>query len=126
MTPSEMFVRLTLLVMPVEARERQRFYREFGRRLREARRSAGLTQALLADSVGLSRTSITNIERGNQHIPLHLLPELAAALGDDVHELLPPLTNGALQPMLADLSPPDREWVRRVVEEPGNDADATA
>lgn len=111
-------------MMPVEARERQRFYREFGRRLREARRSAGLTQAVLADSVGLSRTSITNIERGNQHIPLHLLPELAAAVGDDVHELLPPLANGALLPMLADLSASDREWVRRVVEDDHDDAEA--
>jgi transcriptional regulator with XRE-family HTH domain len=92
------------------------FYREFGRRLREARRSVGMTQAVLADSVGLSRTSITNIERGKQHIPLHLLPELAAALGDDALGLVPPLANGTLKPMIADLSPSDRAWVRRVVE----------
>jgi transcriptional regulator with XRE-family HTH domain len=36
----------------------------FGRRLRELRRSAGITQEQLANEVGLTVESISNIERG--------------------------------------------------------------
>jgi transcriptional regulator with XRE-family HTH domain len=64
-------------------------YKEFGRGLKKARRDADLTQKQVADRVGLSRTSITNIERGNQHIALHHLFLLAAAVGRQPEELLP-------------------------------------
>jgi transcriptional regulator with XRE-family HTH domain len=64
-------------------------YLDFGRRLRMARREAQLTQEALAKRVGLSRTSITNIEQGNQHVGLHLLYELAKAVGVRPVELLP-------------------------------------
>jgi len=65
-------------------------YRELGRRIRDARRGAELTQEALAGRLGLSRTSITNIERGIQHIPVHVLFDLGRALGVTVMELLPP------------------------------------
>lgn len=64
-------------------------YQEFGLRLRNARRAAKLTQEGLAQRVGLSRTSITNIEKGRQHASLHLLFYLAAAVGVEPAELLP-------------------------------------
>jgi transcriptional regulator with XRE-family HTH domain len=64
-------------------------YRQFGRRLRELREAAGLTQGEVADRVKLKRTSITNIERGRQHIALHQLFLLAAAVGKDPSDLLP-------------------------------------
>jgi transcriptional regulator with XRE-family HTH domain len=64
-------------------------YRAFGHTLRQARLDAGLTQRLLAERVGLRRTSITNIERGTQHISLHQLFLLAGALGVRPDELLP-------------------------------------
>jgi transcriptional regulator with XRE-family HTH domain len=68
-------------------------YREFGRLVREAREKADggrrMTQEALAKRVRLSRTSITNIERGNQHVGLHLLYDLARALGKRPAELLP-------------------------------------
>ena len=46
--------------------ERDEFYAEVGRRVRMAREAAGLTQDALADQVELSRTSVTNIEKGRQ------------------------------------------------------------
>src|SRR5690242_113789 len=55
-------------------------YVEFGRQLREARDDAGLTQGQLADAVGLSRTSITNIEAGTQPVALHMLFALSRAV----------------------------------------------
>lgn len=64
-------------------------YRDFGRRLRKAREKATLTQDGLAKRVGLTRTSITNMEHGNQHVGLHLLYRLAKAVGVPPVELLP-------------------------------------
>ena len=48
-----------------------------------------MTQDAVADRVSLSRTSITNIEKGRQHISLHMLFHLSAAVGVDPHELIP-------------------------------------
>lgn len=47
-----------------------------------------MTQAELAERVGLGRTSVTNLERGKQNPPLSLLPKLAQALGVSPSELL--------------------------------------
>lgn len=64
-------------------------YRAFGRALRNARKEAELTQKEVAQRVGLSRTAITNIERGNQHVALHQLFLLASAVGVEPAMLLP-------------------------------------
>jgi transcriptional regulator with XRE-family HTH domain len=65
------------------------FYKEFGSRLQRARKKAGLTQKQVAERVELARTSITNIERGSQHIALHQLYQLAAVVGQEPTALLP-------------------------------------
>jgi transcriptional regulator with XRE-family HTH domain len=80
----------------------QRLYLEFGRLLREARSLADLTQQEVGRRVGLTRTSITNIERGSQHISLHQLFLLANAVGRKPTDLLP--ADGV---DLRDLVPPD-------------------
>ena len=64
-------------------------YQEFGLTLANARRSRRLSQAQLAVKVGLSRTSVTNIECGRQAIQLHQLYLLASILCVDVTSLLP-------------------------------------
>jgi transcriptional regulator with XRE-family HTH domain len=76
-------------------------YREFGALLRDSRRKAGLTQAQVADRVGLSRTSITNIEKGRQHVLLHQVFLLASAVGISPSALLP-----QAQAVLEELLPP--------------------
>lgn len=65
------------------------FYENLGRRIREAREAAGLTQEELALRVDLSRASIANVERGNQRVALHKFVELAQALGVEPMRLLP-------------------------------------
>lgn len=98
-------------------------YRDFGRQLRARRRQAHLTQQQLADRVGLSRTSITNIEKGTQHIALHVLYQLAGALGATPADLLPQerrlvevvLPAEVQQAVRRVLSEKDQEWVTRVV-----------
>ena len=64
-------------------------YREFGRRIRENRSRSQITQDMLAHQIGLSRTSVTNIERGRQAVLLHQVYDIARALDTTVHALLP-------------------------------------
>jgi transcriptional regulator with XRE-family HTH domain len=52
----------------------------FGERVRQFRQLRSMTQAALAETVGLTRTSITNIESGVQNPPLTLIHALADAL----------------------------------------------
>lgn len=71
-------------------------YKEFGRLLCNARKGAGLTQEDVSKRVGLSRTSITNIEKGRQHVSLHVLYLLANAIGISPSDLLPPKSSKTL------------------------------
>ena len=64
-------------------------YAAVGVRVREARRSQKMSQEDLANRVGLTRTSITNVEAGRQKLPLHTLFAIAEALGMEAKELLP-------------------------------------
>ena len=63
-------------------------YARIGRAIHEARRQHGLTQAELSSAVGLTRTSISNIEKGRQKILLHTFFEIARALGIDPAQLV--------------------------------------
>ena len=65
------------------------YYQQVGRLICAARKAAGLTQQDLADEVDLSRTSITNVENGNQPVSLWLLTLIAAAVNRELAELLP-------------------------------------
>jgi transcriptional regulator with XRE-family HTH domain len=82
-------------------------YAQFGRQVRAARREARLTQQEVAERVGLTRTSVTNIERGIQHISLRQLYLLAAAVGLHPAQMLPrpeEATEGVLpEPALREL-----------------------
>lgn len=74
-----------------------RLYQTLGERLRALREqqddSRGrLTQAALAKQVGLERTSITNIEKGAQKVPLHVLFRICETLRVPVAEVLPALS----------------------------------
>jgi transcriptional regulator with XRE-family HTH domain len=81
--------------------DEKRLYAALGtrlKRLREADRGPDgkLTQGALAREVGLERTSITNIERGNQKVPLHVLYRICEVLQVPVADLLP--TQAEAQP----------------------------
>ena len=64
-------------------------YISFGELVRKHRARLCLTQEGLGDKIGLSRTSITNIEKGRQHVALHQLFALARALKVPATALLP-------------------------------------
>ena len=64
-------------------------YTAIGLRVRSARNRAELTQEDLGKAVGVLRTSITNIEKGRQRLPIDLLFDIADALGVQAAALLP-------------------------------------
>jgi transcriptional regulator with XRE-family HTH domain len=71
--------------LPLEAG----FYRQLGENIRQYRQRLGLSQEVLARLVGLTRTSLTNIESGRQHPPLFTFCEIAEQLKVEATELLP-------------------------------------
>ena len=60
---------------------------ELGTRLREARTAAGLTQAQLAEAIGVSRKTINTVENGVFVPSTTLALKLARALGTHVEAL---------------------------------------
>jgi transcriptional regulator with XRE-family HTH domain len=83
-----------------------KFYETLGARLRARREEIHLRQAELAESVGLSRTSITNIELGRQRLFLDQFAEICRNLKVVPSEMIPQhqdqnekrLTAGAAKP----------------------------
>ena len=72
------------------------FYQSLGLNIKKAREEKmGLTQEKLAKSIGMSRTSIVNIEQGRHHIQIHTLIDISNKLNTDISELIPDL-NGEL------------------------------
>jgi transcriptional regulator with XRE-family HTH domain len=63
-------------------------YAQIGAEIRRRREGLGLSQAQLADKIGLGRTSITMIERGSQSILVHQLLEIGKALRVSPDKLL--------------------------------------
>ncbi|NOT09559.1 MAG: helix-turn-helix transcriptional regulator [Gemmatimonadales bacterium] len=70
----------------------QKVQHAFGKRLRELRSLAHpkISQDVLAETLQVSRTSISNIENGRHRVFLDQVYAAAARLGVQVHELLPP------------------------------------
>lgn len=61
---------------------------EFGQRLRDLRKAAGLTQEQLAMKAGLERAYVSSAETGRRNATLTTLYQLASALGIDVSDLV--------------------------------------
>jgi transcriptional regulator with XRE-family HTH domain len=89
-----------------------------------------MTQVAFAKAVGLSRTSITNIESGRQPVSLHTLYSMADILGLEVGDLLPPSSKNAValaltgepeskltaeeKEQLGKLSAKETNWLQRI------------
>lgn len=66
--------------------------RVVGQEVRRARKSAGLTQARVAERLETSPAYITNVEAGRVNLTLGQLTRIAAAMGADVQVSLPLVT----------------------------------
>ncbi|MBZ5687066.1 MAG: helix-turn-helix domain-containing protein [Acidobacteriia bacterium] len=96
------------------------FYAAFGKLLAEMRRKRGISQEMLADELGLSRTSITNIEKGRQPVQLHTLYLIARLLSIDIKELLPSQKTMDLPNEVGEVSVSRSEWLEQMnVKLPG-------
>lgn len=62
-------------------------------RIRELRRAAGMTQADLADAIGVKQNLIGRYETGDRELSLARLRQIARALHTDVGSLLAPEDN---------------------------------
>lgn len=74
----------------------------------------------MAQRVGLSRTSITNIESGRQRLLLDHLYALAGAFGIEPGQLIPVRTELADQrepklKMKKRLTPAQKQWAKKVI-----------
>jgi transcriptional regulator with XRE-family HTH domain len=65
-----------------------RYTEEYGQRLNTARVAVGITQTQLAERLGLTRSSIANIEAGRQSPSAEQVVDTATALGCDPRWLL--------------------------------------
>jgi transcriptional regulator with XRE-family HTH domain len=101
-------------------------YARFGQLFRKHREAKLLTQEQVSKMVGLSRTSIANIEAGRQKFMLHQLFDLAAAVDVPPSALLPegsPLADSEIERVLATAKPKiknqsELEWIRKAVSSP--------
>jgi transcriptional regulator with XRE-family HTH domain len=66
----------------------RRVYKIVGTRVRDARSEARMTQEGLAEILGVTRSSIANLEAGRQGIPVHRLIHIAHALNVSVSILV--------------------------------------
>lgn len=82
--------------MPID---QDALYKSIGERIKTRRARHGITQIDLARKVGLSRTSIANIEAGQQNAPIHVLYDICLNLGLQPNELLPSMEEIYRTPM---------------------------
>ena len=60
----------------------------FGKRVREVRKSKGISQEKLAEMAGIDRSYMGNIERGEKNITLKKIYEICDALQIDIKLLI--------------------------------------
>lgn len=102
---------------------------DFGRRVRAAREAGGLTQQQMAERLGLTRSSVANIEAGRQRALLHVAATIAAAIGAPAADLLPsdaaPTASPSIARDLKKLSDTNRQAVEMLLRRTALSADET-
>jgi transcriptional regulator with XRE-family HTH domain len=68
--------------------EERAFFQAMGERIAEARKALGMTQAQLADELGVAQQVVASYEVGRHRVPASFLPRLARTLAIPVEELI--------------------------------------
>ncbi len=63
------------------------FYKQFGKRLKELRQQANISQEDLAESVGVATKTVSYWENGHNPITLNKIPLIATALNIPIYKL---------------------------------------
>ncbi|HVZ80513.1 MAG TPA: helix-turn-helix transcriptional regulator [bacterium] len=100
-------------------------YSQIGKEISKLRQSKNRTQTQLAKAVSLTRTSITNIEKGRQKILVHTLWDLAEELGIHPSKLLPKKilpTVSAVEVVdkATGISDYDKKWIKSIISKQEN------
>lgn len=69
--------------------DEEALYKLVGEKIRKFRDRKGISQAKLAQKLGMTRTSVVNIEAGRQRPPLHVLWQIAEVLETETALLIP-------------------------------------
>ena len=91
--------------------DRDPFYERVGELIRKRRNELKIPQDTLASDVGLTRTSISNIEKGRQKLLLHTFFEIARTLKSEPAALLPQLAGVPVAPPKKDLPQEVRQFI---------------
>lgn len=94
-------------------------YPKIGQRIRETRTKKQISQQDLAKEIGLTRTSIVNIEQGRQKIMIHSLYAVAKVLDVPVATLLPKSDDSneqVLSDPLAQEDPAVQEFFQEIIK----------
>ncbi|HML96266.1 MAG TPA: helix-turn-helix transcriptional regulator [Thermodesulfobacteriota bacterium] len=92
----------------------KQLYTKIGKLIRVQRNKKKLTQNELAMKVGLTRTSITNIESGSQKIQIHDLYSIAQVFNIPVQSLLPEIElsdTNIMDTLPSGLKPNVQKWL---------------
>ncbi len=97
--------------------------REFGNKVRELRKSQGLSQEKLAEKAGLHYTYIGAVERGEKNLSLQSIEKIAHGLGVDITKLFTFIRQtkknhlfGEIVNLLSSRRPKELELVSRVIK----------
>ncbi|KSU89802.1 helix-turn-helix domain-containing protein [Priestia flexa] len=95
---------------------------DLGLRLKDARKSSGLTQQVAADDLNISRQKLVNIEKGNGPIDTLLLTQMANLYGYSIDSLVSDTSSDSIDIKFAfradELEGEDQEivnWARKVL-----------
>lgn len=92
--------------------ERSAIYEALGEKIRSERRRRGLKQGQLATLVGMSRSSITNVELGRQSLLVDQLYRIADALETKPEQLLPDFGRAQSSKAAPAVPPALSAWIR--------------
>jgi transcriptional regulator with XRE-family HTH domain len=92
------------------------FYVEAGKLMRAAREKKGISQEQVGKAVGLSRTSINNIEKGRQKVLLDTFCKIARVIDEKPQALVallpvPESVPDSVHKMLKQLPPGERQFI---------------
>ena len=66
----------------------EHIYEEFGEKLKQLRKSKGITQTQLAEATGITQSAVYNYEKGRRKIPMSVLQKFANYFELSMSELL--------------------------------------
>ena len=72
----------------VVTRDERAFFVALGARIAQLRRDSRITQVQLAETLGISQSTVNAYELGNRRLPVSTLPLLARTLAVSVEELI--------------------------------------